>query len=61
MHLFYHWLFPWAWWSFVAYWTIYSWKIRREERLLAGEFGEEYAVYCRTVPALVPFKLNSRS
>jgi protein-S-isoprenylcysteine O-methyltransferase Ste14 len=34
----------------------YSWKIRREQRLLAGEFGEEYAVYCRTVPALVPFK-----
>lgn len=39
----------------------YSWKIRREQRLLAGEFGEEYADYCRTVPALVPFKLRSRS
>lgn len=40
---------------------VYSWKIHREERLLAGEFGEEYAVYCRTVPALVPFTLHSRS
>jgi protein-S-isoprenylcysteine O-methyltransferase Ste14 len=39
----------------------YSWKIHREERLLAGEFGEEYAAYCRSVPALVPFKLHSRS
>lgn len=40
---------------------VYSWKIHREERLLAGEFGEEYAAYCRTVPALVPFKLYSHS
>lgn len=39
----------------------YSWKIHREQRLLAGEFGEEYAVYCREVPALVPFKLRSRA
>lgn len=36
------------------------WKIQREQRLLAGEFGEEYADYCRTVPALVPYKLPSR-
>ena len=35
--------------------AVYSWKIRREEKLLAGEFGEEYATYCREVPALVPF------
>ena len=35
--------------------AVYSWKIRREERLLAGEFGEEYAAYRREVPALVPF------
>jgi len=41
--------------------AVYSWKIRREQRLLAEEFGEEYAHYCRTVPALVPFKLHSRS
>src|SRR6185437_6641987 len=33
--------------------AVYSWKIRREQRLLAGEFGEEYAAYCREVPALV--------
>lgn len=39
---------------------VYSWKIRREERLLAPEFGDEYAAYCREVPALVPFKINSR-
>ena len=38
----------------------YAWKIRREQRLLAGEFGEEYAAYCRDVPALVPFKPRSR-
>jgi protein-S-isoprenylcysteine O-methyltransferase Ste14 len=41
--------------------AVYSWKIHREQRLLAGEFGEEYAHYCRDVPALVPFKLHSRS
>jgi protein-S-isoprenylcysteine O-methyltransferase Ste14 len=35
--------------------AVYSWKIRREERLLAAEFGGEYAAYCRDVPALVPF------
>lgn len=35
--------------------AVYSWKIRREEKLLAGEFGEEYAAYRREVPALVPF------
>ena len=35
--------------------AVYSWKIRREERLLAAEFGEEYSAYCREVPALVPF------
>jgi protein-S-isoprenylcysteine O-methyltransferase Ste14 len=35
--------------------AVYSWKIRREERLLSGEFGEEYAAYRREVPALVPF------
>jgi len=29
-------------------------KIVREERLLAGQFGEEYAQYRRQVPALVP-------
>ncbi|MGH7941890.1 MAG: methyltransferase family protein [Limisphaerales bacterium] len=39
----------------------YVWKIQREQRLLAGEFGEEYAAYCRDVPALVPYKLPSRS
>jgi protein-S-isoprenylcysteine O-methyltransferase Ste14 len=37
--------------------AVYSWKIQREQRLLATEFGEEYAGYCRDVPALVPFKL----
>ncbi|HEX3625238.1 MAG TPA: isoprenylcysteine carboxylmethyltransferase family protein [Verrucomicrobiae bacterium] len=42
-------------------WAVYSWKIQREQRLLAGEFGEEYAAYCRDVPALVPYKLPSRS
>lgn len=41
--------------------AIYSWKIHREQRLLAGEFGEEYAAYCRDVPALVPYKFPSRS
>ncbi|HUA65691.1 MAG TPA: isoprenylcysteine carboxylmethyltransferase family protein [Alphaproteobacteria bacterium] len=41
--------------------AVYSWKIRREERILAPEFGEEYAGYCRTVPALVPFKFRSHS
>lgn len=41
--------------------AVYSWKIRREQRLLATEFGEEYAEYCRNVPALLPFKLNLRS
>jgi protein-S-isoprenylcysteine O-methyltransferase Ste14 len=40
--------------------TVYSWKIRREEKLLAGEFGGEFAAYRREVPALVPFKLNAR-
>jgi protein-S-isoprenylcysteine O-methyltransferase Ste14 len=29
-------------------------KIRREERVLAGEFGEEYALFRREVAALVP-------
>jgi len=41
--------------------AVFSWKIRREERLLTGEFGEEYAAYCREVPALLPFKRNARS
>ena len=35
--------------------AVYSWKIRREQRLLAAEFGDEFAAYCREVPALVPF------
>jgi len=39
----------------VIIFAVYSWKIRREQRLLATEFGEEYAAYCREVPALVPF------
>jgi len=34
--------------------AVYAWKIRREQRLLAAEFGEEYTAYCREVPALVP-------
>ena len=41
--------------------AVYSWKIHREQRLLATEFGEEYAAYCRNVPALVPYKLPSRN
>ncbi|HEV2327159.1 MAG TPA: isoprenylcysteine carboxylmethyltransferase family protein [Verrucomicrobiae bacterium] len=43
------------------FFAVYSWKIHREQRLLAGEFGEEYTEYCRDVPALVPYKLPSRS
>lgn len=35
--------------------AVYAWKIRREEKLLAGEFGEDFAAYRREVPALVPF------
>jgi protein-S-isoprenylcysteine O-methyltransferase Ste14 len=30
-------------------------KIRREEALLTGEFGDEYAKFKREVPMLVPF------
>ena len=30
-------------------------KLRREEALLSGEFGEQYAEFKRDVPALVPF------
>ena len=44
---------------FILYLT-YSWKIHREQRLLAGEFGEEYAAYCREVPSLVPYKFPKR-
>src|SRR5580658_3945397 len=29
MHLFYHWLFPCAWWSFVAYWTVSALWVRK--------------------------------
>jgi protein-S-isoprenylcysteine O-methyltransferase Ste14 len=47
--------------SLAILFAVYSWKICRERRLLAGEFGEEYAAYCRAVPSLVPFKLRSRS
>lgn len=39
----------------VIIFAVYSWKIRREERLLATGFGEEYSAYRREVPALVPF------
>ena len=35
--------------------VVYAWKIRREEKLLAGEFGEEFAAYRREVSALMPF------
>ncbi|HEY1788085.1 MAG TPA: isoprenylcysteine carboxylmethyltransferase family protein [Verrucomicrobiae bacterium] len=46
--------------ALVILWAVYSWKIHREQRLLAGEFGEEYAVYCRQVPSLIPLKFRSR-
>jgi protein-S-isoprenylcysteine O-methyltransferase Ste14 len=47
--------------SLVILFAVYSWKIHREQRLLATEFGDEYAAYCRNVPALVPLKLPSRT
>lgn len=47
--------------SLAILYAVYSWKIHREQRLLAGEFGGEYADYCRAVPALVPFRIRSRS
>jgi protein-S-isoprenylcysteine O-methyltransferase Ste14 len=33
----------------------YSWKLRKEEAVLAPQLGEEYARYRREVKALVPF------
>ena len=47
--------------SLAILFAVYSWKIRREQRQLAGEFGEEYTAYCRDVPALVPLKLGTHS
>jgi protein-S-isoprenylcysteine O-methyltransferase Ste14 len=40
--------------------AVFYWKKCREERLLATEFGDEFVAYCRQVPALLPFKINSR-
>ncbi len=31
-----------------------GWRAHREERALAAEFGEEWQVYCRQVPAWIP-------
>jgi protein-S-isoprenylcysteine O-methyltransferase Ste14 len=45
--------------ALVILWAVYSWKIHREQHLLSGEFGEEYAVYCRDVPSLVPYKFRA--
>jgi len=53
LDLVYDWLFPAAWWLFVAYWQISAWWV--EKRLLSGEFGGEFAAYRREVPSLVPF------
>ncbi len=38
---------------FLALWR----KLRLEERWLRDQFGESFQVYCRRVPALVPFVL----
>ena len=37
-----------------CYAILYIPTIRREERILAGVFGLEYARYCRSVPRFVP-------
>jgi len=41
--------------ALVILYVVYAWKIRREEKLLASEFGEEFTAYRREVPALIPF------
>jgi protein-S-isoprenylcysteine O-methyltransferase Ste14 len=45
--------------ALTIFFAVFHWKICREERLLAAEFGDEFAAYCREVPALLPFKINS--
>jgi protein-S-isoprenylcysteine O-methyltransferase Ste14 len=39
----------------------YLFKIRREEKLLSGEFGAEYAQFKRETPMLVPRVFKTRS
>jgi hypothetical protein len=34
-------------------------RARREERLLAQEFGESWHEYCNRVPMLFPFRLRN--
>jgi protein-S-isoprenylcysteine O-methyltransferase Ste14 len=41
--------------GFAIMFVAYLIKMRREERLLTGEFGEEYVMFKREVSALVPF------
>jgi protein-S-isoprenylcysteine O-methyltransferase Ste14 len=40
---------------------VYSNIIILEQEFLQGEFGEDYNLYCRTVPALVPTGIQERT
>jgi protein-S-isoprenylcysteine O-methyltransferase Ste14 len=46
--------------AFVLLCVIFRWKSRREERLLAREFGMEYLSYMKDVRALVPLPRCSK-
>jgi protein-S-isoprenylcysteine O-methyltransferase Ste14 len=40
---------------FAAFAPFLMMRARREEQVLAAEFGEKWAEYCRRVPALIPW------
>jgi protein-S-isoprenylcysteine O-methyltransferase Ste14 len=43
----------------VSFAALYFFRVPHEERMMAGEFGEEYAVYCQRTGRLVP-RLKAR-
>src|SRR5215469_7336165 len=67
LHLCYHWLFPVAWWSFVAYWLISAlWvnktkvmesPITRAAHFLVGSFALLIFAFDDSIPRRVNWKL----
>lgn len=45
--------------SFLAF--VYTNIIVLEQEFLLGEFGEDYTLYCESVPALIPISLKERT